>query len=395
MRLSSLLEKRSEGRKPAKEEEDLNSSLTLQQKGFAQGCSNDELIVFGDHDNEQDESSLLNSNLLKLLDEDKTPRKTPRVEQSHVSPISKRGAEDHSKFLISKAEVKGEPIRVFRTNRETNTLKDLGGPLKESDFRLDSHPTPKSSTGVEVAKKKSKLSRQASKESISSKKSGRSIRSRKQSKDSGVINDPPLKKTLASVMGKMSTPTLDKASPQSILSNPLENSPMFNNKTIRELKLAEKTSPSNLKPSFVNLQPSRPHISGSSQPGGFHLAIEKVQIPDRSPETTNRIAHIMQALKKPLPCDSKDLLDTDFDSERMTRDTPTSKHGLSQHLLQKDIFQSEDTSSFSSHLHKPVNLLSESKTGMTPTKSRTPRVEGYRPFTLSSVLAKKDQTNEN
>lgn len=395
MRLSSLLEKRPSDRKPAKEEEDLNSSLTLQQKGFAHGCSNDELIVFGDHDNEQDESSLLNSNLLKLLDEDKTPKKTPKVDQVPASPISRRAAEDNSKFLHSKADIKGEPIRVFRATRETNTLKDLGGPLKESDFRLDSNPTPKSSTGVEVNKRKSKLSRQASKESISSKKSGRSIRSRKQSKDSGVINDPPLKKTLASVMGKMSTPTLDKASPQSILSNAMENSPMFNNKTIRELKLAEKSSPSNLKPSFINLQPTRPHVSGTSQPGGFHLAIEKVQIPDRSPDTSNRIGLIMQALKKPLPCDSKDLLDTDFDSERMTRDTPTSKNGLSQHLMPRDIFQSEDTSFSGSQLQKTQNLLSESKTGATPNKSRTPRVEGYRPFTLSSVLSKKDPHNEN
>lgn len=394
MRLSSLLEKRSDGRKPAKEQEDLNSSLTLQQKGFAHGCSNDELIVFGDNDNEHDESSLLNSNLLKLLEEDKTPRKAPRVDQAHVSPISKRGSDDHSKFLQSKAEIKGEPIKVFRTNREANKLMEMGGPLKESDFRLESNPTPKSSAGVEVAKRKSKLSRQSSKESISSKKSGRSIRSRKQSKDSGVISDPPLKKTLASVMGKMSTPTLDKASPQSMLSNPLENSPMFPNKTVRELKLAEKSSPSNLKPSFINLQPSRPHISGSTQPGGFHLAIEKVMIPDRSPDSANRISHIMQALKKPPPCDTKDLHDTDFDSERMTRDTPTSKNGLSHHLMPRDIFQSEDTSSFSAQLQRGQNLLSETK-GLTPTKSRTPRVEGYRPFTLSSVLNKKDPHSEN
>ena len=400
MRPANQMEKRSEGRKLAKEVDDLNSSLTLQEKGFSPGCNNDELIVFGDHDNEQDESSLLNSNLLKMLDDEKTPNPPPRYGNSYKSPISKKGTLERSNFLPPKPENRAEPIKVFRNTRETATLKDLAG-SSVMDHRLEADlaHAAKTTTDVPNTKRKSKLSRQTSKESFTSKKSGRSIRSRKQSKDSAMLNEPPLKKTLASVMGKMSTSNLDKPSPPSMMMNPLENSPNFINKTVKELKLLDKNSPMSLKPGFIQqsmFHQSRHHLMSSPQTGSFHLALEKVELTDRNEETNKRIAHLMNILKSKPEHNTKELVENEFDSERLTHDTPTSKHLDFHHPTHKmDILQSEETSVNISHLAKSRIIHSNEKGETTPTKSRTPRIESYKPFTLSQVLTKKNPENKN
>lgn len=386
------MDKRSEGRNREEEAQDLNSSLTLNQKGFAHGCSNDELIVYGDHDNEQDESSLLNSNLLKLLEEERTSFKANEIENSQKSPIGKKVMDDNLNFFASKSDSKPEPIRVFRTQRENATLKEIGPFTKDHNLVQDFGIYPKTTSELTTSKVKSKLSRQASKESLTNQKSGRSIRSRKQSKDANMLNNPPLKKTLASVMGSMSRPNLDKAPPQSLMSNPLESSPIFTNKTVKELKLAEKCSPNMMRSGLMMGSQPKSFLTSSPQVAHFHLPLERVDT-DRTHETSKRIAHIMEILKTPAS-GSKDQGEAGFDSmgdaDVLTRDTPSSKRGGQQ--PRGDVLGSEDASFTTNRV--AGSLLASLVEGASPAK-HTPRLDGYRPFTLSSVLAKKTRDHEN
>ena len=397
MRPAGLMDRRSEGRNKKEETKNPNSSLTLHQKGFDKAFPNDELIVYGDQDNEQDESSLLNSNLLKLLDEERSSLKASTLETTQKGPIGKIGKEDQLNYVPPKQETKAEPIRVFRTQRETATLKDIGVFSKELELIQDTKNIPKTTTEMAEPKRKSKLSRQNSKESLTSKKSGRSIRSRKQSKDVPVQNNPPLKKTLASVMGSMSRPNLDKATPPSLLSTPLENSPMFTNKTVKELKLAEKCSPNHTRSSLMNGQQPKSFLTSSPQVANFHLPLDRSEIPERTQETSKRIAHIMEILKTPVGLSSKEQQDQGFDSmgdaEKLTRDTPSSKNGTSITQQRVDTLYSED-GSFIGQQYNGSLLASLIETN-SPKKACTPRLENYRPFTLSSVLSKKTRDFEN
>lgn len=396
MRLAGLMDKRSEGRNKKEETDDLNNSLTLNQKEFDKAFPNDELIVYGDQDNEQDESSLLNSNLLKLLDDEPSYMKGSTLETTQKSPLGKLGREDQMSYIPPKQEIKAEPIRVFRTQRETATLKEIGIFPKDLELIQDHKNIPKTTNEISEPKRKSKLSRQNSKESLTSKKSGRSIRSRKQSKDVPLPNNPPLKKTLASVMGSMSRPNLDKATPPSLLSTPLENSPMFTNKTVKELKLAEKCSPSHTRSSLMNGQQQNSFLTSSPQVANFHLPLERCELPERTQETSKRIAHIMEILKTPVGASSKEQdqgFDSIGDAEKLTRDTPSSKNGTSINQQRVDTLYSED-GSFIGQQYNGSLLASLIETN-SPKKAYTPRLENYRPFTLSSVLSKKTRDFEN
>ena len=296
---------------------------------------------------------------------------------------------ENSKFAINKVEGRAEPIKVFRSAKEAGSIIDTEV-RSTAEGRSDSNRPPKTSVDISKTVRKSKLSRQSSKESITSKKSGGSIASRKQSKESPKSkNEFPLRNTLASVLSKVPG-QVEKNPITNQLINPFENSPIFNTKTARELKFSDKTSPQNNKPSYLQqtlTSSSKPHLTGSPNPGTFKLMLEKADHsqPKENKESTSRIANIVMALKSGNQCNSQD----GFDSDRVaagedTRDTPTSQNAGIIFQNTSRFLQSEDNSVLSWKQEKN-SALPDSKTSFKP---RTPRLEKYNPSTLSQVISK-------
>lgn len=397
---SPISEVKGSGRK-----EELDSSLTLDDKVSKFRGNQDELIVFGDKESEQEESSLINSNLLKMLKNEENDVHTKETENKKSDKFIKDVISPQKDFLQkltgkTEKELKPpllEPIKILRPSKESATLKNLGEyhiPLKESQI----HSNSKGVATMGSIKKVKKLSRQGSKESFARKKSSSSRKSRNQSKDNQTITtaENPLKFTLASVISKFPQQPLP-SQPKS--GHFKEDSPSSPRLKESKAMITETTSPrcnrlqtlmskaSDIKPnpfakSFIT---SSPYHNEALKYGTLEVKAERSKT-----EFNSKLSELISEIR----CNKSGSNDASgFDSDRLeaaedTRDTPK---GLEQSCNTKDFdLKSDERSGELFEKSSKPSLILDGKNHV----GKGSLKEGQKIFTLSQVLSGKSQHNK-
>lgn len=186
------------------EQESLDDSLTLEGQRDKFTNDRDELIVFGDKEIENDESSMINSNLLKLLDKQDSDVDQDNYDKSE-KVLDKFNPYSPTKQFLTRMSNRNEnkqlgPIRIMKpastfTNMPESKNPDIGDHGK--NFK-----TATALPSSRIMNTNTKSSRPGSKD-VSRKKSSSTRKSRRPSKDSSMqAPENPLKNTLANVMSR-------------------------------------------------------------------------------------------------------------------------------------------------------------------------------------------------
>lgn len=346
-----------------KNNEELDNSLEIHHSG---GRANaDELIVFGDNEDENDQSSMLNSNLLQMLElkENYGP-----VSQSRLGDSNNRKSnlKNSPELLASKLMETTTMVTPFKI---PTTLSDLPAFLNDNPKDVSPNKTRNASKEGGRGKSGKKQDRMSSKESNSSRQGKKS---RRQSKDVG-NQGLPLKQTLASTLSKL--PNFGESTTKMDLMKPIESFKHPQVKTARELKLIE---------SAVDVQTSKANFGLQ---GFFHQAkLSVLESPPSFKLNTEKPVRYSEGLpeKKPVIItrqntegDASTMPETDFGSDRIisSRGSPNKEE-----LARVSGISGESVQSKRSPLNKTDK--NESKSNISQKQKL------YKPATLSQLLAK-------